>query len=128
MTERLNTLLEKSEITYDLLWALFKLNAMIYTTCVGSDKPSCVEYDFGEQKKAINGVEYFHLGCRYLDLDSGGKVFGEFSTTLRIRKFRGKKKINSLGAFPLMYQEKVTKAYLETCGRKFLKLVDVHHF
>jgi hypothetical protein len=57
VTERLNALLEKSEITYDLLWALFKPNAMIYTTCVGSDKPSCVKYKFSEEKKAMNGVE-----------------------------------------------------------------------
>ena len=126
-TERLNALLKKSEITYDLLWALFKPNAMIYTTCVGTDKPRCVKYNFGEEKKQMNGVEYFHLGCRYLDSD--GKVFGEVSTALGIEKFRGTKRINSLGAFPLIYhqKEKETRAYLENCGRKFLKLLDVHH-
>jgi hypothetical protein len=48
-------------------------------------------------------------------------VFGEVSTALGIGKFRGTKKINSIVAFPLMYQER------ETCGRRFLKLVDVHH-
>lgn len=126
-TERLNALLEKREITYDLLWALFKPNAIVYTTCVGTDKPRCVKYNFGEEKKQINGVEYFHIGCHYLDAD--GKAFGEVSTALGIEKFRGTKRINSLGVFPLLYhqKEKETRAYLSKCGRKFLKLIDVHH-
>jgi hypothetical protein len=75
----------------------------------------------------MNGVEYFHIGCHYLDSD--GKVFGEVSTALGIEKFRGTLRINSLGAFPLPYhqKEKETRAYLEKCGRKFLKLTNVHH-
>ncbi|CAL3963695.1 unnamed protein product [Diplocarpon coronariae] len=40
--ERLSALLEKCEITYDLLWAFFKPNAVLYTTCVGTGKPRCV--------------------------------------------------------------------------------------
>ncbi|CZR66033.1 uncharacterized protein PAC_15933 [Phialocephala subalpina] len=126
-TERLSALLEKHEITYDLLWALFKPNAIVYTTCVGTDKPRCVKYDFGEERKQMNGVEYFHVGCHYLDSD--GKVFGEVSTALGIEKFRGTKRINFLGVFPLPYhqKEKETRAYLDKCGRKFLKLINVHH-
>ena len=75
----------------------------------------------------MNGVEYFHMGCHYLDSD--GKMFGEVSTALGIEKFRGTMRINSLGAFPLSYhqKEKETRAYLDKCGRKFLKLMNVHH-
>jgi hypothetical protein len=126
-TEHLNALLEKREITYDLLWALFKPNAIVYTTCVGTGKPRCVKYNFGEERKQMNGVEYFHIGCHYLDSD--GKVFGEVSTALGIEKFRGTMRINSLGAFPLLYHQKEehTRAYLDKCGRKFLKLMKVHH-
>ncbi|KAI6709035.1 AAA family ATPase [Diplocarpon mali] len=40
--ERLSALFEKCEITYDLLWAFFKPNAVLYTTCVGTGKPRCV--------------------------------------------------------------------------------------
>lgn len=50
-TERLNALLEKCEIIYDLLWALLKPNAIVYTTCVGTGKPRCVKYNFGEERK-----------------------------------------------------------------------------
>jgi hypothetical protein len=125
--ERLSALLGKCEITYDLLWAFFKPNAVLYTTCVGTGKPRCVKYDFSEERKQIDGVEYFHIGCHYLDSD--GKVFGEVSTALGIEKFRGTRRINSLGVFPLPYhqKEKETRAYLEKCGRKFLSLMSVHH-
>ncbi|PMD60368.1 uncharacterized protein K444DRAFT_642994 [Hyaloscypha bicolor E] len=93
--ERLSALLEKREITYDLLWAFFKPNAVIYTTCVGTGKPRCVKYDFSEERKQIDGVEYFYIGYYYLDSD--GKVFGEVLTALGIEKFRGTRRINSLG-------------------------------
>ena len=126
-TERLTALLEKREITYDLLWAFFKPNTVVYTTCVGTGKPRCVKYDFGEERKQVAGVDYFHIGCHYLDSD--GKVFGEVSTALGIEKFRGTRKISSLGVFPLSYhqKEKETRAYLDKCGRKFLSLMSVHH-
>ncbi len=99
ITERPLALLENHEITYDLLWALFKLNMVLYTTCFGTGKPRCVKYQLGEERTTNNGVEYFHLECRYVDFD--GKVFGESSTELAILKFRGIKRINSLNAFPL---------------------------
>jgi hypothetical protein len=47
------------------------------------------------------GVDYFYIGYHYLDSD--GKVFGEVSTALGIKKFRGIRKISSLGIFPLSY-------------------------
>ena len=126
-TERLAALLERHEITYDCLWALFKPNAIIYTACDGTCKSRGVKFDFGEERKRTNGTEYFYMGCRYLDSD--GKVFGEVSTALGIEKFRGSKPISSLKAFPLSYhpKEKEMRVYLERCGRKFLSLMNVHH-
>ena len=35
-TECLGPLLEKHQITYDLLWTLFKLNTLAYTKCFGT--------------------------------------------------------------------------------------------
>ncbi len=127
-TEQLNALLAKGEITYNLLWALFKPNMVVYTTCVGTGKPRCVKFDFGEERKQqISGVDYFHIGCHYLDFD--GKVFGEISTALQIEKFRGARRIDTLGIFPLLYHQKEQEmtAYLENRGRSFLKLMHVNH-
>ena len=37
----LASLLKNREITYDLLWALFKPNTEIYTTVLDAEKPAC---------------------------------------------------------------------------------------
>jgi hypothetical protein len=63
-TQRLALLLHNGEITYDLLWALFKPNSVIYTTCPSTRKPRCIKYDFGEEK-TIDDIEFFHINGRY---------------------------------------------------------------
>ncbi|KAH8772429.1 hypothetical protein F5882DRAFT_505893 [Hyaloscypha sp. PMI_1271] len=91
--ECLSPLLEKHQITYDLLWTLFKPNTL-----------ACVRYEFGEEKRIKDGVEYFHIKARYLDFD--GKVFGETSSKYAIEKF--------------------LRAHLSKYGRKFLSIIDIH--
>jgi hypothetical protein len=125
--QRLFSLLGNDEITYDLLWAVFKPNSMVYTTCFGTGKPRCVTYDGGEEKETSHGVKYYNMECRYLDYD--GQVFGEASIDLAIVKFRGKKRISTLKAFPLQYHpdESVAKADIVECGRKFVSMLGAHH-
>jgi hypothetical protein len=119
-TERLGQLLEKQQITYDLLWTLFKPNTLAYTKCFGTGQPRCVRYEFGEEKTTKGGVEYFHIKARYLDFD--GKVFGEISSDHAVEKFRRAKQITALEAFPLKYHpgEKHLRAHLTECGRIFV--------
>ncbi len=100
-TERLLPLLEHGEITYDLLWALFKPNTPIYTTCSGTKNPRCVTYDSGEEKMDRWKMRYFNIDCQYFDFD--GIAFGKASIKLVIPKFRGNKRINTLPAFPLTF-------------------------
>jgi hypothetical protein len=123
----LASLFENHEITYDLLWALFKPNAHVYTTCPGTGKPRCVRYDFGQEKMNDQGLKYFELEYRYLDFD--GKVFGEVTESLQIDKFRGVRRINTLNAFPLEYHpaREDMKKHLIACGRKFATSMDSHH-
>ncbi|OJD26011.1 hypothetical protein ACJ73_02610 [Blastomyces percursus] len=115
LTERLHSLLNGRKITYDLLWALFKPNMPVSTTCNGSGKPRCVKYDFGIEKATAQGVEYFEVNGRYLDFD--GEVFGEATETMAIKKFYGAKRIENLSAFPLEYHEKNMREQLIACGR-----------
>jgi len=126
-THSLFSLQESKEITYDLLWALFKPGELVYTTCLGSKKPRCVIYDSAEEKKTKSGFEYFYMECRYLDFDS--KVFGEASTNIIIPRFCGTKRVNTLEAFPLKYHsnESAVRANLLECGRKFVSLRGAHH-
>lgn len=97
----LTKLLKYQEISYDLLWALFPPNALVYTCCRGTKKPQCVRYDFGHEKKLENGTVYFSLKCRYLDYD--GNIFGDVSTEFAILKFRGTESIPNLSCFPVRY-------------------------
>jgi len=80
------------------LWAFFKPNIVVYTTCVGIGKPRCVKYDFGKERKQIVGVDYFYIGCYYLD--SNKKVFGKVLTALGIEKFHGIRGLAPLESFP----------------------------
>jgi hypothetical protein len=124
---RLLPLLMSGEIPYELLWALFKPNTFAYTTCPGTKKPRCIKYDFGEERTTSDGVEYFHIGGRYVDFD--GKVFGEVSIQTGILKFRGSKPINSLDVFPMRYHENAdqVRAELVKCGQKFGSLKSIRH-
>jgi hypothetical protein len=126
-THSLFSLQESKEITYNLLWALFKPGALVYTTCFGSKKPRCVIYDSAEEKTSKFGVKYYNMECRYLDFN--GEVFGEVSINLSIPKFHGAKRINTLEAFPLQYHsnESAVRADLLQCGRKFVSLMGSHH-
>ena len=126
-TQRLLSLLENEEITYDLLWALFKPNSRIYTTCFGTGKPRCVIYDGGEENETDYWVKYYNMECRYLDYD--GRLFGEASINLTVVKFRGRKRISTLKAFPLQYHPDKDRAKAELLGygRKFISLLGAHH-
>jgi hypothetical protein len=125
--ETLVSLLESKEITYDLLWGLFKPNSLVYTTCFGTGKPRCVKYDSSEEKETRDGDKYRNLECRYIDFN--GEELGEASIQLKIPKFQGTKRINALKAFPLQYHRDVNRvtADLVQCGRKFVRLRGPHH-
>lgn len=120
--ESLEPLLQSAEITYNLLGELFKPGCYVYTKCLGSQKSRCVVFDAGEevtQKK----VTYFKLECHYLDHD--GHEFGEVGVELGIVKFRGRKPIHTLDAFPLQYhpsRSQIEQKLVER-GRKFRDLV-----
>jgi hypothetical protein len=127
VTQDLTSLLENNEITYDLLWTMFKPNVPVFTTCHGTHKPRCVKYDFGQEKTSKSGSKYWNIECRYQDFD--GKEFGNVSIELQIPKFRGSKRINLLEAFPLSYHSDCTnmKAQLIHNGQKFVSLIGSHY-
>jgi len=93
-TERLKPLLKNHKITYNLLWALFKPNSEVYTTCPSTSEPRCVKFNYGKKKTRLSGAKYFHLDCRYFDFN--GKVFGEAALKLTIKKFQETKRIDFL--------------------------------
>lgn len=126
-TSRLALYLKNREISYDLLWALFKPNTAVYTTMFDAENPACFKYESGKERINSNDVAYFHVECHYLDYN--GKAFGEVSTALGIRMFQGAKRIDSLEAFPLEFHRhyKDIRMYLLKCGRRFVSLMGEHH-
>jgi len=126
-TELLKSLLEGGEITYDLLWALFKPNTEVYATCPEIDRPRCARCNFGEERERPNRTKYFHLECRYFEWD--GKILGESTAVFEIEKFKGVKTISHLDAFPLKYlpTEREERTQLIEIGREFISLRGTHH-
>ncbi|KAG0129740.1 hypothetical protein HOY82DRAFT_487773 [Tuber indicum] len=125
--KKLYPLLEHYEITFDLLWALFLPNTLIYTICAGSNEPRCLKLDWGEQKETLDRGKFFQLDCHYVEYD--GKTYGEASAVLEIDEFRGARRIDSLGVFPLAYhedEEDVRERLIER-GRKFGSLKGMHY-
>ena len=84
-------------------------------------------YDNGEEAETSSGLKYFKMECRYLDYN--GQVFGELPIHLTIVKFRGKRRISTLDAFPLRFHsdERGVRTRLVECGRKFISMLGAHH-
>jgi hypothetical protein len=125
--ERLETLLANRMITYDLLWILFKPGQKICATCRGTGKPRSLTYDFGEERRTQQGMEYFELTGRYFDFD--GRVFGEVEDKIQLMKFRGALLISKLAAFPLEYHptRETMELHLRECGLRFVDMMATHH-
>jgi hypothetical protein len=126
--ERLQSLVRNNEITFDLLWALFKPNSDIYTTCPGTTKPMCIRYNYGKEKVRLNGSTFFSLEARRFDYD--GKIFGEATVNIAIEKFQGAKQIHLLEAFPVRYHRDsaaIERSLIE-CGRAFVALLGKQHY
>ncbi|KAK3370958.1 P-loop containing nucleoside triphosphate hydrolase protein [Lasiosphaeria ovina] len=87
--QHLAELLTRQEITYDLLWALFRPNTEVYSTCSGTTAPRCRR----------DGSRYLYINARYLDTD--GTVLGETPVGIEIDLFRGAKRIETLSGYPL---------------------------
>ncbi|KAL4759751.1 ATP-binding protein [Aspergillus foveolatus] len=120
--ERLTPLLQRGEITYDLLELLFKPGCHVYTKCLGTGKSRCVVFDAAEETTQKD-VTHLRLECHYLDHDD--HEFGEVGIELGIVKFRGRKPIHTLEAFPLQYhpnRTQITQSLVER-GRKFSQFI-----
>jgi hypothetical protein len=125
--DSLSHLLAERKITYDLLWALFRPNAEVYTTCTGTKASRCLLFTQLEQRKDMNGSKYMRVQTRYLGSD--GKALGEVTTSSSIPIFRGETAIDLLPIYPFQYhpEKDEIRKQLEECGRRYVSLLGVHH-
>ncbi|RYP12295.1 hypothetical protein DL765_007406 [Monosporascus sp. GIB2] len=111
-------------ITYEHLWMIFQPGGVI----VAAHKGPLSAFEIGE-------TEYMETQCgRFLRLradcvDYDGKNFGRVTEKIDIPEFTGTKKISSLNAFPLAFQEdkSAIRSTLIRRGRLFETLAG-HHY
>ena len=121
-------MLEAGNITFDLLWALFKPNTIAYTTTYGStEDPRCFKVDYANKESSFMRGEWYGIEGRYLEYD--GKKFGLGEYESQIEAFKGARKITSLAAYPLEYHrdpQGVRKELIER-GKKFVGMQGMNY-
>ncbi|KAI5917688.1 hypothetical protein F4810DRAFT_640519 [Camillea tinctor] len=121
-------MLDNGLITFDLLWALWKPNTLVYTTMYGSaDQPRAFKVEVAEKHYSVLRGEFYYVEGKYFEYD--GKQFGYGSMSQEIPDFRGARKITSLSCYPLKYhknESQLRKDLIER-GKKFVSLGGVHY-
>lgn len=121
-------MLENNQITFDLLWALFKPNAIAYCSTYGdSDEGRAFKIDFATKESNFMKGSWYNVEGRYLEYD--GKSFGMGTLHTEVPSFQGVRKISSLECFPLQYHkdaEKIREHLIER-GKKFVQLQGMNY-
>ncbi|KAF8426203.1 P-loop containing nucleoside triphosphate hydrolase protein [Tirmania nivea] len=125
--KRLFPMLANAEITFELLWALFLPNSLLFTVDPGSGEDRMIKLDWVELRETPDRGKFYQLDCHYVEFD--GKIFGEATCTLEIPEFRGVRKIDQLGVYPIQYhtKEDALKQKLLERGKKFCELKGMHY-
>ena len=116
-------LLGNGNITFDLLWALYKPNDIAITSCYGSwDDPRCFRVDYVHKFNSMMRGEWYAVEGKYMEYD--GKNFGLGDFEVNVEAFKGPRKITSLSTYPLKYHatpDTVKQQIIER-GRHFVSL------
>jgi hypothetical protein len=121
--KRLDPMLKAGNITFDLVWALFKPNTIVYTpTYSNKEDPRAFKVDYCYKQRDFLQREWYDIEGRYLEYD--GKNFGLGEYYVRINAFKGPRKISSLDGFPLSFHKEpeALREQLVERGKKFVSL------
>ncbi|SCO89614.1 related to TOB3 (member of AAA-ATPase family) [Fusarium oxysporum] len=126
--ESLYPMLKNGLITFELLWALWKPDTLVYTTTYGNaSEPRVFKVESAHLHHSVMRGSYYHVEGKYMEFD--GKRFGYGNTSVEIDGFQGAKKIKSLPCYPLQYHHNEQKLRLDLIerGKKFASLSGVHY-
>jgi hypothetical protein len=116
-------LLAAGNITFELLWALYRPNDIAVTSCYGAwDEPRCFKIDYAIKNSSMMRGEWYCVEGKYMEYD--GKNFGFGNFEANVEAFKGPRKITSLSCYPLKYHKDpagVKKQIIER-GRQFVNL------
>ncbi|KAF5533765.1 TOB3 (member of AAA-ATPase family) [Fusarium mexicanum] len=126
--ESLYPMLKNGLITFELLWALWKPDTLVYATTYGNpSEPRVFKVESAHLHHSVMRGSYYHVEGKYMEFD--GKRFGYGNTSVEIDGFQGAKKIKSLPCYPLQYHHNEQKLRLDLIerGKKFASLSGVHY-
>ncbi|KAG9496850.1 hypothetical protein J7337_011638 [Fusarium musae] len=126
--ESLYPMLKNGLITFELLWALWKPDTLVYATTYGNaSEPRVFKVESAHLHHSVMRGSYYHIEGKYMEFD--GKRFGYGNTSVEIDGFQGAKKVKSLPCYPLEYHHNEQKLRLDLIerGKKFASLSGVHY-
>ncbi|KAF2136099.1 uncharacterized protein K452DRAFT_238072 [Aplosporella prunicola CBS 121167] len=121
-------MLNAGNITFDLLWALFKPNTVAYTTTYGSvENPRCFKVDYATKESSFIRGDWYCIEGRYLEYD--GKNYGLGDFEINVESFKGPRKITSLATYPLHYHKdcETLKKQLIERGKTFVTMTGMNY-
>ncbi|KAL3299754.1 P-loop containing nucleoside triphosphate hydrolase protein [Colletotrichum asianum] len=123
-TGNLLQLLDSGEITWDLLWAIFPPNILVYRYHRLIEQNQLLQLRSIQQVFTFNRPPFWQLSCRIV-VDDGVKFGLAYEPFLMmIEEFSGTRKIVDLRIFPLKYHPKAEEVRVEALhhGRRFVAL------
>ena len=121
-------LLEAGNITFDLIWTLFRSDTILYTSTYSApDEPRAFKVEYATKESSFMRGTWYDIEGKYLDYD--GKSFGLGTMNVEIESFKGPRRINSLPCYPLKYHkdpEGIKKTLIER-GKKFTDLAGMQY-
>ncbi|KAJ9654257.1 hypothetical protein H2198_006657 [Neophaeococcomyces mojaviensis] len=118
----LKTLTAAGEMTWNLLWALFKPNTLAYHFHQLTEQHMVLLTRWTEIEKKCDG-QYFRVACDVVNDD--GVSFGLAKKIFEIKEFEGAARVQDLMAFPIEYhpdKENILK-HAQTRAKRFVSMV-----
>ena len=105
----------QGEITFDLLWTLFKPNSLIYSYHYLTEQSRVLIVRQVEYKMNMDRSRYLYMSCDIIHDD--GNLFGFAREHLSIGEYKGVRAIQELPTYPLKYHPTTDAIYAEAVGR-----------
>ncbi|KLO11230.1 P-loop containing nucleoside triphosphate hydrolase protein [Schizopora paradoxa] len=96
-------LADLKQTTFDLLWALFKPNTLVYNHHVWTQQDRLLIVRGTDYCKDSSGRNYLEVHCDFIHDD--GYLFGFARESIEIYEFRGAIPISDLTVYPLRYRD-----------------------
>ncbi|KAJ7463469.1 P-loop containing nucleoside triphosphate hydrolase protein [Mycena galericulata] len=131
--QKIRTLVEHTEITFDLIWAIFVPGEIIFAPCETTGEPRAFRLKRIRKTSQWDGTIVWDLTCEYTEADSDppsvGQQFGLATHGITIVIFDGIQKITKLAAYPFKYHPNAADISQKLIhrGQEWVNLRGVHH-